>query len=225
MKQTLVSALAACAMTVASQAAVTFNFATHTGSANGPNGLPIVDALGAAVLNSSNSVFASIGYFTPGVNLTDPLDVLAKFVSLDASPLTPITAPTNRNGLINGADYTSAGNVYPAGFLGQTAYILVHNTATFASATALALFTGVDTNAATTFLAGDALGNRVQSFSLTSDVGRVVLGTVRAVTTQPVSGNSFVNGVEMISTSAVPEPSAALLGAVGALGLLRRRRN
>lgn len=223
MKMKAITALATLALASLSQAAVTFNFATHTGSANGPNGLPIVDNSGAAVLNSANSVFASIGYFQAGINLSDPLDVLAKFVPLDASPLTPILAPTNRNGLINGADYNSAGNVYPAGFQGQTAYILITNNSVVASATALALFTGVDTNTATTFLAPDGLGNRVQSFNLTSDVGRVVLGTVRAVTTQPVAGNTFVNGVSMIPT-AIPEPSAALLGAIGALGLLRRRR-
>jgi hypothetical protein len=221
MKIKALTTIALLAFAGLSQAAVTFNFATHTGSANGPNGLPIVNNAGAAVLNSSNSVFASIGYFLPGVNLTSPLDVLAKFVPLDNSPLTPIIAPTNRDGLINGPDYSSAGNVYPAGFQGQTAYILVGNNSVLANSTAIALFTGLDTGGATTFLAPDGLGNRVQSFSLTSDVGRVVLGTVRAVTTQPVAGNTFANGVSMVP---VPEPSAALLGAIGALGLLRRRR-
>ena len=175
MKLKAIAAIATLAFAGLSQAAVTFNFATHTGSANGPNGLPIVDNAGAAVLNSTNSVFASIGYFQSGVNLSDPLDVLAKFVSLDASPLTPIVAPTNRNGLINGADYSSAGHVYPTGFQGKTAYILITNNSVIASATALALFTGVDTAAATTFLAPDGLGNRVQFFSLTSDTNSVVL--------------------------------------------------
>jgi hypothetical protein len=59
-----------------------------------------------------------------------------------------------------------------------------------------------------------------QSFSLTS-ASVPTIGTLRSVTTQPLAPtNTFANGVVLI-----PEPSAALLGALGALGLLRRRRN
>jgi hypothetical protein len=218
MKIKSLSLLLTIGLAAISNAAVTFNFATQTGSANGPNGLPIVDASGAAILNSTNSIFASIGYLTAGGDSTAQ-SVLSRFVALDSTPLTPslVTGSTPRNGLINGADYTSATNVYPAGFQGKTAVVLIGNSSVLSSSTSIALFTfGA-------FEAPDGLGNKVQSFALTS-ASVPTLGTLKAVTTQPVAGNAFVNGVSLVPV-AIPETSTSLLGALGALALLRRRRN
>jgi len=218
MKIKSLSFLIALGLAAISNAAVTFNFATQTGSANGPNGLPIVDASGAAILNSTNSIFASIGYLTAGGDSTAQ-SVLSRFVALDSTPLTPslVTGSTPRNGLINGADYTSATNIYPAGFQGKTAVVLIGNSSVLSSSTSIALFTfGA-------FEAPDGLGNKVQSFALTS-ASVPTLGTVTAVTSQPVAGNTFVNGVSLVPV-AIPETSTSLLGALGALALLRRRRN
>jgi len=218
MKIKSLSFLIALGLAAISNAAVTFNFATQTGSANGPNGLPIVDASGAAILNSTNSIFASIGYLTAGGDSTAQ-SVLSRFVALDSTPLIPslVTGSTPRNGLINGADYTSATNIYPAGFQGKTAVVLIGNSSVLSSSTSIALFTfGA-------FEAPDGLGNKVQSFALTS-ASVPTLGTVTAVTSQPVAGNTFVNGVSLVPV-AIPETSTSLLGALGALALLRRRRN
>ena len=218
MKIKSLSFLIALGLAAISNAAVTFNFATQTGSANGPNGLPIVSSAGAAILNSTNSIFASIGYLTAGGDST-AASVLSRFVALDSTPLTPnlVSGANPRNGLINGADYTNALNVYPAGFQGKTAVVLIGNSSVLSSSTSIALFTfGV-------FEAPDALGNKVQSFALTS-ASVPTLGTVTAVTSQPVAGNSFVNGVSLVPV-AIPETSTSLLGALGALALLRRRRN
>jgi len=218
MKIKSLSFLIALGLAAISNAAVTFNFATQTGSANGPNGLPIVDASGAAILNSTNSIFASIGYLTAGGDSTAQ-SVLSRFVALDSTPLIPslVTGSTPRNGLINGADYTSATNIYPAGFQGKTAVVLIGNSSVLSSSTSIALFTfGA-------FEAPDGLGNKVQSFALTS-ASVPTLGTVTAVTSQPVAGNTFVNGVSLVPV-AIPETSTSLLGALGAIALLRRRRN
>jgi hypothetical protein len=218
MKIKSLSLLLTIGLAAISNAAVTFNFATQTGTANGPNGLPIVDASGAAILNSTNSIFASIGYLTAGGD-SSAQSVLSRFVALDSTPLTPslVSGTTPRNGLINGADYTNALNVYPAGFQGQTAVVLIGNSSVLSTSTSIALFTfGV-------FEAPDALGNKVQSFALTS-ASVPTLGTVTAVTSQPIAGNTFVNGVSLVPV-AIPETSTSLLGALGALALLRRRRN
>ena len=205
--------------TLASNAAVTFTFATQTGSANGPNGLPVVDSQGAAILNSTNSLFASIGYLLPVTNPivdTTIAGTLARFVPIDDSPIVPnlVTGTTPRNGLFNAQDYNSNTNVYPIGFQGKTAVVIIGNNNNILHSTAIAMFTFGQ------FAAPDQLGNNVQTFSLTS-ASTPTIGTLRTVTVQPVSGNSFAQGVVL---APVPETSTTLLGALGALAMLRRRR-
>ena len=219
MKNTLIKLAAIVSLAASAQAAVTFSFANYTSSANGPNGLPFVNSAGAAILNSSNTLFASIGYLDAGGDNT-ATSVLSRFHALDAAPLTPIVSPINRNGLFNGSDYNSAGNVYPVGFQGKEVTVLIHDTSVFANAGAIAAFTFNGT----TFLAPDPVTfARVQNFQLTA-ISTPLVGTVRSVTTQPNTpgANPFLNGVALVP---IPETSTSLLGAIGALALLRRRRN
>lgn len=173
-------------------------------------GVPIVDSAGAAV--DQTTIFANGGYFSTPLNFGTATftDIRNAFVSIDSSPLTGGT----RSGLFTGQTFDGT---LPVGFAGKDAYIVVGNNTNFAAATAFAVF-----NAGTTFVAPDQFGNSAQTLSGTT-VGTVVFGTVRSVTTQPTGLNSpaFASGVVL----AIPEPSAALLGAFGALGLLRRRRN
>ena len=222
MKNTLLKIASILSIVASAQAAVTFSFANYTGSATGANGLPFVDSAGAAILNSSNTLFASIGYLNAGGDST-AASVLSRFVSLDSTPMNPISSPTNRNGLFNGPDYSSSTNVYPAGFVTKEVTVLIHDTSVYANATAIAAFTFTGT----TFLAADVVtGARVQNFQLTSASSPVV-GGIRSVTTQPATpgASPFVNGVTLVSLTPVPETSTSLLGAIGALALLRRRRN
>ena len=211
-------------MASSSYAAVTFSFATQTGSANGPNGLPVVDASGAAILNSSNSLFASIGYLTAVVNPVVDNTIagtLARFVSIDNTPITTnlVSGTTPRNGLFNAQDYSSATNIYPAGFQGQTAVVFIGNNSVIKDSTSVAMFTFTE------FLAPDGLGNRVQSFALTS-TSTPTIGTLRSVTVQPFEDNNALsNFAQGVMLAPVPETSTSLLGAIGALALLRRRRN
>jgi hypothetical protein len=217
MKNTIVKLLALASVVASSQAAVTYTFLNYTGSALGPNGLPFVDSAGASILNSSNSLFASIGYLTAGGDNT-AASVLSRFNPVDNTPLSPITSPTNRNGLFNGQDYNSAANVDVPGFLGQTPVVLIGNSANILSSTAIAAFQFTGTYTAVNPVTGAA-----QSFALTS-ASTPLVGTLRTVTTQPNTpgASPFVNGVQLV---AIPETSTSLLGAIGALALLRRRRN
>jgi hypothetical protein len=222
MKKKLVQLFTVIALATSAHAAVTFTFANYTGSTSGPNGLPIVNSSGFAITNASNSIFASLGYLTPGVD-NSAAGILSRFVPIDNSPTT-VTASPARPGLFGAADYNSAGNVYPTGFQGQTVVALIGNNTTIANSTAIAAFTfgGV------TYQAPDPVTfARVQSFQLTSS-STPLIGTVtpmaNTTTAQPNSAttNPFVNGVQLV---AIPETSTSLLGAIGALALLRRRRN
>ena len=219
MKNKLIALLALVAFTSGSQAAVTFTIAGNTGTANGPNGLPVVDSTGSAILNSTNSVFISIGYLTAGGDST-AASVLSRFVPVDSSPVTPTTG---RNGIFNANDYSNAANVYPVGFQGQTAVMLIGNNSTIANSTAIAAFTfGV-------FAAPNATtGANVQTFALTSSSSPLVgiITPMASNTTggagQPSATSLYTNGIQLVP---IPETSTSLLGAIGALALLRRRRN
>jgi len=220
MKNKLIQLLTVAALATSTQAAVTFTLTTYTGSSNGPNGLPIVDSSGFAITNASNSVFASLGYLTAGGDNT-AASILARFVPIDNAPLTVTAA---RSGLFNASDYNSAGNVYPPGFQGQTVIALVGNNANILSSTAIAAF---NFGGATYGAPDPVTFARVQTFQLTSS-STPLIGTLtpmaNTTTAQPNSAttNPFVNGVQLV---AIPETSTSLLGAIGALALLRRRRN
>ena len=173
-------------------------------------GVPIVTLTGAA--QDQTTFFANPGYFSSSIDFaaTTFTAIQSAFVSIDNSPLTG----GSRSGLFTGQTFNGA---LPSGFFAKDAYIVVANNSNFASATLFAVF-----NAGVKFTTPDALGNSSQ----TLDGANVVFGTVRSVTTQPtgVTNANFTNGVVLVA-SQVPEPSSALLGAVGILGLLRRRRN
>ena len=223
MKNKLIQLLSVIALATSAQAAVTFTFANYTGSTSGPNGLPIVDSSGFAITNASNSIFASLGYLTAGGDNT-AASILSRFVPIDGTP-TNVTSSPNRPGLFGAQDYNSASNVYPAGFQGQVAVALVGNNANILSSTAIAAFTFGGVN---TYQAPDPVTlARVQSFQLTS-ASTPLLGTLtpmaNTTTAQPnnATTNPFVNGVQLVP---IPETSTSLLGAIGALALLRRRRN
>lgn len=174
-------------------------------------GVPIVDGSGAAL--AVGSYFASAGYFTstPEFETATASSLLALFNAVDSTPL----GGTTFNGLWTGQDFNGASL---GAAVGQDAYVLVGNNSTLASSTLIAVF-----DAGTTFVGPDTFGNSAQTLNATT-AGQVVFGNVRGVTTQPnLSGAAFAQGVQLVAV-AIPEPSAALLGAIGALGLLRRRR-
>ncbi|MCW1883860.1 PEP-CTERM sorting domain-containing protein [Luteolibacter flavescens] len=174
-------------------------------------GLPIVNSEGAAV--AVNSFHANAGYFNTTINWSTATAEIIKsaFVGIDTSPINGGT----RSGLFTGQTFNGT---LPAGFAGSQAYVVIANNADFSLATHFAV---VAANVA--FTGPDGFGNSAQTLDALS-AANVVFGTVRQVTTQPdnLANAAFVSGVEMIT--AVPEPSIALLGALGVFGLVRRRR-
>ena len=102
--------------------------------------------------------------------------------------------------------------------IGKKLYAFVGNLSTLASSTAYALYL-VDTFVQEE--AGFGLTYLAQPFGITPLIGSV--DTITTLSPAIVSGDPET--YTTLKLVAVPEPSAALLGAVGALALLRRRRN
>ena len=233
MKIKLISLAAFIAALSLANGAVTFSIANYTSSSNGPNGLVIVGASGAAV--PDGTAFAAIGTFAivPNWATATASSLSSTFNFADA---TSVAFNTVRPGLFNGQDYNSATNIYSTGtkgtgLVGTTGYIFVGNNANLALSTAVAIFTS-----GTNFTAPDGANNAIYTISLTSATSSLMFGTLTPMNTTAVGGitagqpntastTPFVNGVQLVAANAVPEPSAVLLGAIGALGLLRRRRN
>lgn len=191
-----------------SQAAVTItckNFSTP-----GTVGIPVLDLAGNAETAGNRSW--SIGYFTTGFDFST-----ATATTLQSN--FTIFGATSTTFAFNGGFNASISATLPgfdSTYTGKTIYTMVGNGATIATSTAFAvltanvLFPSVDVNGA-----GAAT-------STTAAASNVVFGKLMAPVTQP-PGGSYPQGVQVL-VAAVPEPSAALLGAFGVLGLLRRRR-
>jgi MYXO-CTERM domain-containing protein len=141
--------------------------------------------------------------------------VLSMFTAIDGTPL----VNSSFTGLFSGNDTTTLA-AYAPGFQSAQAYFLVGNNATLANSSLIAVY-ATPGQVYTPPVAG------IANVAINGNVaGNWVYGTQTAVTVQPVtlSGAAFTTGIQLIA-SPVPEPSAAFLGALGALGLLRRRRN
>lgn len=210
MKLNVIAPLVSLVLVAASNAAVTINIRNFSSATVG---VPIVNAAGVPV--DQGGAFASAGIFGAGVNFSSMTasQVLGFFTSLDASP---VALNASFDGLFSAADLPNL--AYPGAFAGQNAYILVGNNSTLANSTLIAVY-----NTSTLFPTPDGVGNAAATLSATT-AANWVYGIQRTVTAQPsLSGAAFTTGIEMISAP-VPEPSMALLGALGIFGLVRRRR-
>ncbi|MGC4015395.1 MAG: PEP-CTERM sorting domain-containing protein [Luteolibacter sp.] len=191
-------------------------------------GIPIVNAAGVPA--ALNTVYASAGIFTtvPNFSTATAAQIVAAFAPIDSTAATTGAGPTagsyagstpisntTYTGLFTATDY-SAANYWNGTSVGADIYILVGNNADLSLATQVAVYKGGTFQA---LVAGNA-ANTVNATTL----GSWVYGVPTAVSTQTtVPGSAFTQGIQLTAV-AVPEPSAALLGAFGALALLRRRR-
>jgi hypothetical protein len=213
MKSKLFVSLSTAVLTLSgiTQGAVTISIKNFTSVVAG---VPVVDAAGAAV--AKNTIYASAGIFTSMPNWTTntAAQVLGQFVALDATPLTN----SGFTGLFSGNDSVAGLASYPANFSGAASYILVGNAPILANSTAIAVY-----STGSTFTPVDGGGNANVALNGTTPANWVY-GAPRSVTVHPgVASAAFTSGI-VLSPVAIPEPSAALLGALGVLGLLRRRR-
>ncbi len=221
MKTKLIATLfvSAFAISGVSQAAITIGMKNFTNGTTA--GVPIVDAAGAAV--ALNSIYISAGIFTtlPNFSTDSASTILGMFSALDLTPMVNATY----TGFFIGNDTTTLAS-YASGWQGANAYFVVGNNSTLLNSTKIAVYH-------TSTPSDQVYATPAAGIANTQMIGAATTGWVYGlqtpVTVQPAGGTlvpanvAFVNGMQLIS-SPVPEPSAALLGALGALGLLRRRR-
>lgn len=223
MKITISIAVAIAVTTLASSAAVSLTFSAVTGSGNGvltnlaSSTGNATDARVWGILVDSNDNGVSLGSYLSGASLalgaTTTLQTLQGGVATNTDDVLYIASAlmvNTNNATIDGgtvnnlARPTSFLNIpTPNGSNGDNFYIVWFD-ATTAGGTA------GDNSKYGAF--------RLSTFEIPADANSVSF-SANFLGAEPVrlADQSFV--------SVIPEPSAALLGAIGALGLLRRRRN
>ena len=161
----------------------------------------------------------AMGYFgsnDPSTDLSEITNTIADFTTLASGVAGSQSASLEGAfaGYVEVADYNTGVLGSGSTLIGKKVYAFVGNQSTLAASTSFALFlTG-------TFAEEEA---GFEDSFIAQPFGLVpLIGTVDSITTNsPISGSP-----ETFTTlKLVPEPSTTLLGAVGALALLRRRRN
>lgn len=206
--------------------AATYALANATGGATTQS---IVDKDGVFVNGGS----VTIGYYTAAdlsylTGATTTTALLQNFVSLGTSSVGPnaTAAPNTLQGVFSvQASYTANGTTG-----GKVPFLLFGNAATFAASTQVAVigFSGLATG---NFVSADpsALSGNIRNSAATFTIGTIYKGTWGAFSGDPSPGTAApatpapFYGLSLLE--AVPETSTSLLGALGALALLRRRRN
>jgi hypothetical protein len=172
--------------------------------------------VGVVAKSYSGSVLSGGGYYlavgsfdvAPAIS-SDFASVLAAVAQFNVfAELTSPTAVGATQGSIVGS-FTGTGGISPVSFNTKNIYMLIGNGATKAGSSEWGIInTGVNFPANVT-LAGST---------------PVTISSINSFTTLAGTEIDITGGKDQIQLVGVPEPSAALLGALGALGLLRRRR-
>ena len=194
--------------------------------------LPSAPGYNATTNNTvpSDTGIVAFGYFNSALILGTNLDTTSEVFSQLGNFISVTTAVpgTTAGGDLGALSYpgyiqqlaftqANGGVLIPAGspLVGRDLYLIFSDAASLASATASSNFAVVKTGQLL-----DDSGGELQYFGNPTGI-TPTLGKLGAFT-----GNASGQGEGTYATlTFVPEPSAALLGAIGALGLLRRRRN
>jgi len=195
---------------------------------NGPGDTLYADADN----NLMTSGTVSIGYFNPEIDVTsitnaatDAAKIAALYAVLGSFVEVTSLAPGSPSATLGGsfAGYaeqetaTSIGTITTGNsLLGRSIYSIITNASSVASATASSQF-------AFLLIGTIADDNPVENTYTSNPVNAPIIGSLDSYT-----GNASGIGTEedvYVTLKMVPEPTTTLLGAIGALGLLRRRRN
>lgn len=167
---------------------------------------PFID--GGLALNAG--YIAKIGFMAPGTVLTPTstyADILPSWTN--AGDITFASGATaGYNGYFDG----TVGFTDATGLAGKNVFVWVTNGSNFST---------VLENTTTQFLADAAIPN---ANTITISSAKLAQYNIHLGTYDP-AGNGGTGSFVVNNAAPIPEPSAALLGALGVLGLLRRRRN
>lgn len=180
---------------------------------------------GVVFQNSANASFAGPGTVGFGIFTISDSDIsgatsggvlTSAFVGFGTSSTGTFTAP----GLSANAgtfSRNSTGVVTGSPFANSLVYLLVGNGTTYANSTQFGVF-----KTTFSYLAADDAVPTPIVYTVTSANTSVLFGSTTADVRTTGADSSPTPGFR--TATPIPEPSAAILGAVGALGLLRRRR-
>lgn len=169
--------------------------------------------LGGTVL-SGGGYYVAVGTFTNTTGVTEVPSITTDFSSLLAAVAafdifqfgtTPTSGATQ--GVMN-LSLTSTGGPNPSVFNSKQIYVLVGNGSSAASSSQWGIFTTV---------------NPVLFPADVTAAGTTAVALPTGAALSPLLNAGSVNG-NNFRLVGIPEPSTMLLGALGALGLLRRRR-
>ncbi len=177
---------------------------------------------GLVGVSASGSVLSDGGYYIGVGSFTSVPTISSDYSNLGAAvasmnvfaSLTSPTATGNTKGTITGA-FAATGGGNASLFNGKQIYFVIGNGSTVANSTDFAIFT----TANNTSFPADVTGSGTAAVTFSSITNSVVLSNGGS---EDAAGSAR-DQIKMVS--AIPEASTALLGAIGALGLLRRRRN
>ena len=220
MKMSKLVILLSVAATVCANAAVTVNIKNYN---NFSAGIPVLGASDGLPVSSGciATGFLLTGGGSYDFSTSTPTSIKADFTQFSVSnTLYDLGGGNFASGMFSGTQ-TANPALAPGDttFTGKSIYTIFGNGTTLANSTALAVY-----KSGATFPVVNGSGNGATSTNNTYTAATVVFGTLVTLTPAtepggPSGGITFAQGVQLI-----PEPSAALLGALGVLGLLRRRR-
>jgi|LakMenEpi03Aug12_release.lakeMendotaPanAssembly.Ray.scaffolds.fasta_scaffold177063_2 hypothetical protein len=176
--------------------------------------------------NLMNGGIVTIGYFSAVIDVTDIDTIPELYAQLSnfttVTSLAPGSYSTTLDGLYAGyaeqSEATSAGNITVGNaLLGRSIYSIITNASSLAAATAASQF-------ALVLIGTIADDNPVENTYSANPVNAPIIGSIGSYTGNASGLGTVEDTYVTLKMSAVPEPSAALLGAFGVLGLLRRRR-
>lgn len=212
MKKIIISLLGFIIISSSTQAFTVATSNIITPDANGAS--PVYDASGNIIPVGTGAV--AVGYFA---TISDLLLSSTNFATLksDFQQLgTPL--PFNNGFAVDGFFDVSVGAAVGSGspFIGKNVYVFFGNGTTIANSTNIAVWKG-----ATLFDDDNNVDSGNVTITQADFATRLLVGSDGGVKNH--LGIDFTKTISLASAP-IPEPSAALLGALGALGLLRRRR-
>lgn len=195
------AAIASMAITNAATVAVSPSFGTV-------NGIIAMDMAGAPI--DAGGYAIAVGSYDTEPVVTDFASLLSAVGQMNIFDVQTSPDSLATQGTISGA-FTSLGAPNPGLFNNQQIYFVVGNGVDIASSTEFGIFKVAATFPPDVTQAGST---------------PVVLGNVGAIEALPNAGTPISNAGarDNFQLVGIPEPSAALLGLLGVVGLLRRRR-
>lgn len=198
---------------------------TVTNSSGGSTTQSVVTATGGFVTNGQ----ALFGYYSTNRDAaigiaTTTADILLNFVLVGSGSIAPTAGATPIQGVFAASGTTEDLSAPGNATAGKNIYVLFGNNSVFSNSTQAAVL-----KMSILFASSEPTTSTVSirnSTTPTSPNGTMLLGAHNVFSGDPTPTSAAPTPLAPFYSlsNLVPEPSSALLGALGALGLLRRRR-